>query len=274
MCACWVPTRACPADDAAYRRWTDARRGSAHREEGVPRARRGGGAGATSGLSGSSARGRGGRAWSTSSRRTAAGPVTLAGARACRHHPLDGTGDMLVVPSVVAADGDQDALPVVLWEALAMELPVVGTNVAGIPEVVNRRGAASWPGATRVPWPTQSGPGGRPRIRSASTPGAPDGIGSTQSHTRAVRRTATRAHRGKRAARAMTLWPRGRAAPPRAAPGPAAPPLGLERPDADLGGRRRTRGRAREAGPRRSRRWTPHSRSGRGAWKSSVVLNS
>ena len=62
--------------------------------------------------------------------------VTLAGAAA----PADVTrmmeeASMLVVPSVVAADGDQDALPVVLWEALAMELPVVGTGVAGIPEV-------------------------------------------------------------------------------------------------------------------------------------------
>jgi colanic acid/amylovoran biosynthesis glycosyltransferase len=62
--------------------------------------------------------------------------VTLVGAAA----PADVTrwmeqASMLVVPSIVAVDGDQDALPVVLWEALAMELPVVGTRVAGIPEV-------------------------------------------------------------------------------------------------------------------------------------------
>jgi glycosyltransferase involved in cell wall biosynthesis len=43
---------------------------------------------------------------------------------------------LLVVPSVIAADGDRDALPVVIWEALAMELPVVGTTVAGLPEVI------------------------------------------------------------------------------------------------------------------------------------------
>jgi glycosyltransferase involved in cell wall biosynthesis len=43
---------------------------------------------------------------------------------------------LMVVPSVVAADGDRDALPVVIWEALAMELPVVGTAVAGLPEVI------------------------------------------------------------------------------------------------------------------------------------------
>lgn len=43
---------------------------------------------------------------------------------------------MLVVPSVVARNGDRDALPVVIWEALAMELPVVGTTVGGLPEVI------------------------------------------------------------------------------------------------------------------------------------------
>ena len=47
-----------------------------------------------------------------------------------------GRASLLVVPSVVARDGDQDALPVVIWEALAMELPVVGTTVAGLPEVI------------------------------------------------------------------------------------------------------------------------------------------
>jgi colanic acid/amylovoran biosynthesis glycosyltransferase len=43
---------------------------------------------------------------------------------------------LLVAPSVTAANGDKDALPVVLWEALAMELPVVGATLAGIPEIV------------------------------------------------------------------------------------------------------------------------------------------
>jgi glycosyltransferase involved in cell wall biosynthesis len=54
---------------------------------------------------------------------------------------------MLIVPSVVARDGDRDALPVVIWEALAMELPVVGTAVAGLPEVI------------RPPWGTIVEPG-------------------------------------------------------------------------------------------------------------------
>ncbi|MEJ7784168.1 MAG: glycosyltransferase [Solirubrobacteraceae bacterium] len=46
------------------------------------------------------------------------------------------SADLLAVPSVVAADGDRDALPVVVGEALAMEVPVVVSDVAGLPEVV------------------------------------------------------------------------------------------------------------------------------------------
>jgi len=43
---------------------------------------------------------------------------------------------VLAVPCVIAADGDRDSMPVVIKEALAMEVPVVGTNVAGLPEIV------------------------------------------------------------------------------------------------------------------------------------------
>ena len=55
--------------------------------------------------------------------------------------------DVLAVPSVVASDGDRDALPVVVQEALAMELPVVGSDLAGLPEVV------------RPPWGVLAAPG-------------------------------------------------------------------------------------------------------------------
>jgi glycosyltransferase involved in cell wall biosynthesis len=44
--------------------------------------------------------------------------------------------DVLAAPSVIAADGDRDAMPVVVKEALAMEVPVVTTDVAGLPELV------------------------------------------------------------------------------------------------------------------------------------------
>lgn len=63
--------------------------------------------------------------------------VVLAGAR--QPHEVAGlleAADLLAMPSVVASDGDRDALPVVLGEALAMELPVVVSDVSGLPEVV------------------------------------------------------------------------------------------------------------------------------------------
>jgi glycosyltransferase involved in cell wall biosynthesis len=44
--------------------------------------------------------------------------------------------DLLALPCVVAADGDRDAMPVVVKEALAMEVPVVGSDEVGMPEVV------------------------------------------------------------------------------------------------------------------------------------------
>ena len=70
--------------------------------------------------------------------------VVLAGAR----QPA-GVGevleraDVLAMPSVPASDGDRDALPVVVGEALAMEVPVVVSDLGGLPEVV-------WPEWGRV----------------------------------------------------------------------------------------------------------------------------
>jgi glycosyltransferase involved in cell wall biosynthesis len=46
------------------------------------------------------------------------------------------THDMLVVPSVVHASGDRDGIPNVIMEALSHRLPVVATDVCGIPEVI------------------------------------------------------------------------------------------------------------------------------------------
>jgi colanic acid/amylovoran biosynthesis glycosyltransferase len=44
--------------------------------------------------------------------------------------------DILLAPSVTAEDGDQEGIPVVLMEALAMGLPVVSTEHSAIPELI------------------------------------------------------------------------------------------------------------------------------------------
>jgi colanic acid/amylovoran biosynthesis glycosyltransferase len=46
---------------------------------------------------------------------------------------------ILLVPSVTAADGNQEGLPVVIMEAMATGLPVVTTRHTGIPELVVHR---------------------------------------------------------------------------------------------------------------------------------------
>lgn len=44
--------------------------------------------------------------------------------------------DLFLAPSVTAADGDMEGMPLVIAEALASGLPVVGTRHSGIPEAV------------------------------------------------------------------------------------------------------------------------------------------
>lgn len=44
--------------------------------------------------------------------------------------------DVMVLPSVVTAKGKKEGIPVVLMEAMAMEVPVVATAISGIPELV------------------------------------------------------------------------------------------------------------------------------------------
>jgi colanic acid/amylovoran biosynthesis glycosyltransferase len=68
----------------------------------------------------------------------AAGPeVELVGTRApAEVRELLERADLLAMPCVVAADGDRDTMPVVVKEALAMEIPVVASDEVGLPEVV------------------------------------------------------------------------------------------------------------------------------------------
>lgn len=77
--------------------------------------------------------------------------VVLAGSR----QPAEVAGlledaDVLVAPSVPASDGDRDALPVVVQEALAMELPVIVSDLAGLPEVVRPEWGRVFPPGDRA----------------------------------------------------------------------------------------------------------------------------
>ncbi len=44
---------------------------------------------------------------------------------------------LFVLPCVISAAGDRDALPTVLLEAMAMGLPVISTELVGIPEIID-----------------------------------------------------------------------------------------------------------------------------------------
>lgn len=44
--------------------------------------------------------------------------------------------DCFALPCNVSEDGDRDGIPTVIIEALSMELPVISTNVSGIPEII------------------------------------------------------------------------------------------------------------------------------------------
>jgi colanic acid/amylovoran biosynthesis glycosyltransferase len=63
--------------------------------------------------------------------------------------------DVLAMPCVVAPDGDRDSMPVVVKEALAMELCVVASDEVGLPEVV------------REPWGVLHAPGDTTALAAA-----------------------------------------------------------------------------------------------------------
>lgn len=44
--------------------------------------------------------------------------------------------DLFVMPCVVDGSGDRDGIPTVLMEAMAMQVPVISTNLTGIPELI------------------------------------------------------------------------------------------------------------------------------------------
>lgn len=46
------------------------------------------------------------------------------------------SGNVFVLPCIRAENGDMDGIPVALMEAMAMEVPVISTNISGIPELI------------------------------------------------------------------------------------------------------------------------------------------
>jgi glycosyltransferase involved in cell wall biosynthesis len=51
-------------------------------------------------------------------------------------HEYYGSSDIFAAPSIVGADGDSEALGVVILEAAASGVPIVATNVGGIPDII------------------------------------------------------------------------------------------------------------------------------------------
>lgn len=64
--------------------------------------------------------------------------VTFLGPRpASAVRELLETAAVVAIPCVIAPDGDADSMPVIAKEAMAMEVPVVASDAAGLPEVVD-----------------------------------------------------------------------------------------------------------------------------------------
>jgi colanic acid/amylovoran biosynthesis glycosyltransferase len=72
------------------------------------------------------------------------GPVAPATATA-----LIESSSVVVAPSVIAADGSRDGIPMVLKEALALGVPVVASDAVGNPEVVESGWGALYPAGDR-----------------------------------------------------------------------------------------------------------------------------
>lgn len=44
---------------------------------------------------------------------------------------------MFILPCILTDDGDRDGIPSVLIEAMAMQVPVIATDISGIPELID-----------------------------------------------------------------------------------------------------------------------------------------
>src|SRR5439155_18270403 len=56
---------------------------------------------------------------------------------------------VLVAPSVIARDGSRDGIPMVVKEALALEVPVVASDAVGNPEVIAEDRGLLYPAGDR-----------------------------------------------------------------------------------------------------------------------------
>jgi len=54
----------------------------------------------------------------------------------CQVPGLFNRSDLFILPCIVAPHGDRDGIPNVILEAMAHEVPVVSTDVSGVPEAV------------------------------------------------------------------------------------------------------------------------------------------
>ncbi len=72
------------------------------------------------------------------------GRVTLPGfVPHCEVPHLLQEADLFIMPSIIAPSGDRDGIPNVVLEALLHEVPVVATEISGLPEVI-RPGTTGW----------------------------------------------------------------------------------------------------------------------------------
>ena len=49
------------------------------------------------------------------------------------------SGSVFALPCIESRDGNRDGIPVVLMEAMALRIPVISTNLSGIPELIDNR---------------------------------------------------------------------------------------------------------------------------------------
>ncbi len=72
------------------------------------------------------------------------GRVTLPGfVPQCEVPHLLQEADLFIMPSIIAPSGDRDGIPNVVLEAMLHEVPVVATEISGLPEVIHS-GTTGW----------------------------------------------------------------------------------------------------------------------------------